>query len=115
MESEKFCGYCGAKIRSIAIYCDICGEKQPDIKRKKEIEEVTPIQTESPISDESEIDLNLLRAEYEEVMASIKQLIVDGKHKEVADKYQYLANLALELGEEKEAQKFIAKAKYFMS
>jgi vacuolar-type H+-ATPase subunit I/STV1 len=109
---EKVCPACGAIIRINVKFCNFCGAEQPEIKQNLEPHEVMEEKVDK--RQNLEMDMSLIEAEIEEIKEEIKELIMLEKNKEVADKYQYLANLAFELGRDKDAEGYIKKAKYFL-
>jgi len=112
LSQEKVCKFCGAIIRAEALYCDICGKKQPNPTNTLEI--AKNANNDRKINP-NQLDENIIESEFAEIHEKIKELIMQGKNKEVANKYQYLANLAFELGKEDKANEYIKKAKYFLS
>ncbi|MBD3227719.1 MAG: hypothetical protein GF329_05985 [Candidatus Lokiarchaeota archaeon] len=114
---DKVCKYCGAIIRSEAKFCDICGKEQEVKHSSTEEKTVVKISSDSDIKKNlgENIDEDLIQSEINEIKDEIKVLIMKEKNQDVADKYQYLANLAFELGKDEEAEQYIKKAKYFLS
>lgn len=114
---DKVCPYCGAIIRAEAKFCDICGKKQSNIEDVLKQISANKKSDDSNISENlaENVDKSLIQSEIDEIKDEIKELIMKENNQEVADKYQYLANLEFELGNDEEAEKYIKKAKYFLS